>query len=569
MPKLIPVFLAIALVSTTGHAELTQNDLKKRRELRLALEEEILDLYSIPFETYVKYEMYDEIGFIFKANNTESSYRLPGKYYSRPYIVNNNVWIFQNAAGGDIHTFYPDNLEFDKKTGNEQFSKYEGGVRLVVDSVTVVSAGSDTDVDAAVIWDTDTDETEIVRLKEGHYVCSAKVDNGVLYLGSCGGLVNAWEYDNLEFSGNFSTSDKTNANWRIFNEKECINGIGVFRDNLVGVGEKSVFVWNIRTRRLKKTWPKTMANSNVRFFDGRIIEFKNSRFAVVNAENGKIVNEASTELDIGDLIVTSEKILSGFKGPFLVLTLRNNNGVRIYDFRTLELLKNLDIRGETLCACKNSIFAADDNNIYKYNVDNRNSRAYGEFLKRIEPKNLLFNAEAYGRLVKLMGRYPEAMAKTGIGDRFLQLNRLTVSHSVKYGKMDADENGDVFGYRFLYDVRNDSDRYYFVSLVSTWDSGHRDETVRFFVEPDGTARGRINLGAEESPAVYFYPEKVDIVSKKYYTNFMAVLEGDIEDAESVDEFLADERLKDWHDTLKQRKLELMNEKGICFLDSLQ
>lgn len=320
-----------------SYAELTKENLKKREKLRNAVNRGVLSIYDIPFEIYVKLEMWTEIGFIFEANNKNMiKYKLPGVYYSRPYIVNNKVWIFENAANGEIYIFDPDTLRFSDKLKNEAYAKYAGGVRKIFGN-TVISGGSDKDVDAAVIWDTDINEVRTIKLGAGHYVGSIEVEGNTLYISSCGEVINAWDYDTLEFSGNYS-ANQDNADW---NKKECITGIRIIHDKLIGVGEKTVFVWDIEGQNLLKTYPKALNNSIVFFYKKYMVEYKNNRFAVRNLENEKLIKKIKAEKSIEDLIVTSKRILANHRDELLILALRHNKGLLFYDFNTLKLIKKL------------------------------------------------------------------------------------------------------------------------------------------------------------------------------------------------------------------------------------
>ncbi len=581
-----------------SYAELTK-ETGKREKLRNAINRGVLSVYDIPFEVYVKLEMWTEIGFIFEANNKNMiKHKLPGLYYSRPYIVNDKVWIFENAADGEIYIFDPDTLKVSGKLKNDAYAKYAGGVRKIF-GYTVISGGSEIDVDAAVIWDTDINEVRTIKLGAGHYVGSIEVEGDQLYIGSCGEVVNAWDYDTLEFSGNYS-ANKDNADW---NKKECITGIKIINDKLIGVGEKTVFVWNLEDQNLLKTYLKALNNSIVFFYKNYMIEYKNNRFAVRNLEDEKIIKKVKAEKSIEDLIVTSKRILANHRDELLILALRHNKGLLFYDFKTLKLIKKIEAKGESLTAYKHTIFATDDRNIYKYDIAYKDEEKYQGFLETIRPDNIVLNNNIYYQLLRRLLYYPEVIEKSGISKNFLALHELTVSHSFKYGKIgerfvtdEADVyndntrgksanpgNGykeDVYGYKAVYEVRNTSDDRYFVSMAAAWsgeygkaseyddepweteDNSKRGFTKQsFFIPPHkGKYKNQFELGEKEPINLLIYPMRIEKVSEGYYDGLMNALSHKNGDVSLIDKYLGDSLIKDWHDKLTERKNEILKNK---------
>lgn len=574
------VLLAILFIAGAVGAEPPPDVRQKRENLRQDIKEGILGLYDIPLDIYLRLEMFDEVDHIFRSNNDAKSRPLPGKYYSRPYTVNGDIWIFENVVQkGDIHIFDSETLELKRRIQNARFSKYDGGVRMVVDESVLISAGSDTDVDVAVIWDTESNETDFLKLENGHYIGAVAYGNGILYLGSCGGLVNSWDFETLEFTGAYSTSEKENRNWRIFNEKECINAIGIIGKNLVGAGEKSIFVWDLETGRLAETRPKILANSIAVIRGSQIIEFKDDRLAVFNMQTGE-TRETRAEKHINDLIVTPEKLLADFDGTALIVSLRHNKGLSIYDFDTLQPVRHLEIGGGSLEACRNAIFATDDSNIFRYGILNREIEKYRAYLKKTDPEKLPLAAETYNELIRRFRSFPMALSESGIVARYFQINRLALDHSLKYGKIGPEDESNAFGYKAPYEIRNDSPDCYLVTLSVAWSGNGGDrgrhieaasfsaQSKSFFVRPNGGKyRDEFQFGRTEPATLIFFPESVEIVAGQYHDDFMKALDSD--DASLIDKFLADNRVKAWHGQLKERKSELAEKKkGICFLEAL-
>lgn len=579
-------------------AGLSQEELDKRKRVKYAIRNGIIDIYDVSFETYVKLEMWDEIGFIFEANNKNMiRHTFPGMYYSRPYIVRGAVWVFENASGAKrgIYVFDPDTLRLVEKLTNRRYEKYEGGVRKVYHH-TVISGGSDIDVDACVIWNTKTDEIRKVRLQDGHYIGSVEVENGVLYVGSCGGLVNAWNYDTLKFVRKYSSSNKENISWNIFNEKECITSLKIAGDRLIGVGEKTVFIWAVSSGKLLKSYEKRLHNAAVSFYGDYIIEYKNDKFAVRHLKDGQLVKMVQTENPVEDLIVTPERILEKHGDELLILALRHNRGLLIYDFKTLRLMKKIRIHGETLTAYKNAVFATDDKNIYRYDIVSKNGEKYESFLQTVRAGDIHVDSHTYYQLLKQLYDYPDILEMAGISEKFLDLHGLSLRHSFKYGRIGErliSEEGDeekgytenVYGYKVFYEVENKSDNYYFVSLGAQWSGeygknssrnndedwdagagGNRGFLIRdFFMTPhDNRHKDSFEVGEKEPVNLSIYPLKIEKISRVYYEEFMKALKGRVDEISLIDKYIGDDLVKSWHGELKEKRKKLLGEEKKFF-----
>jgi len=595
MLKKFSVILIIIFASITNQVIPAENDKEKKEKVRYAIESGILSIYDIPFDTYVNLKMWDEIRFILEANNKNIvTYELPGVYYSRPFLINDAIWVFENNNEG-IFIFNPDTLELNGQTKNKDYSKYDGGVKKILRS-TVISGGSDEDVDTAVIWDTDSNEIRTVKLQEGHYVSSIEMDEGRLYIGSCGGLINVWKYDewndpDLEFSGTYSSSEKENTDWNIFNQKECITGIRIVEDKIIGVGEKTIFVWNTETRTPIRTYSKSMTGSLLFFHENYMIEYKGNKFVIRNLENGKKIKEVSAEKQIEDLIVTSEKIFADYDGDLLIVTLRHNQGICFYDFKKFNLIKKMDVKGKAVTAYKNTLFATDDNHLYKYDIINKAGEKYDTFVKRIESDKIILTEDNYYPLSAQLKEYPKVLKATEISEKFLKIKKITLHQTFKYGKIGerfvpynesvsfdgSDKDGkkgfkeDIQGYKAIYDIKNNSDQYYLITLAAIWSgvygsySPYEDAqkslySQSFFIAPNGGRfSDQIELGEKEPAVLVIYPESVESISETYYHKFMKAISKNNEDIKLINPYLEDKLVKAWHDKLKKRKDEIIRE----------
>jgi len=590
--------IIISIFPLISRADLTEGDLKKREKIKYALGNGIIGMYDVPFETYFRLEMWDEINFIFESNNKNMlRYELPGLYYSRPYIMDNTLWIFENASGrgGGIYVFASDTLNLIKKPENKAYQRYDGGVRKIFGH-TVISGGSDADVDTAVIWDTDTDEVRTVKLQDGHYVSSVEMKDGNIYIGSCGGVINAWKYDDLNFMGIYSSSKKENTDWNVFNEKECIANIGVLNGKLVGAGEKTIFIWNLDSSgAMPKTYPKTLTNSAACFYGNYLIEYKNERIVVRETESGRLLRETKAEKTVEDLIVTPEKILANHEGDLLIVSLRRNKGIHFYDFKTLTLLRKIAANGESLAGHRKALFATDDRHVFRYDIAHKDAEKYEAFLNRISPQDIVLTDKTYYQLLKRLESYPEIVEKLQLSDNFLKMNNLSIRHSFKYGKIgernvspeeDIAGSGykeDIHGYKVYYEVENRSAKYCFVELNAQW-SGEYGENMShengtwemenssgrgfarqtFFLVPNKTYKNSFQVGGKEPVNLLIYPARIEEVTQRYYDRFMRAITDGNSDISLIDEYLRDNLVKDWHEQLREKRNKLAGKENETF-----
>ncbi|GBC63202.1 hypothetical protein DENIS_4196 [Desulfonema ishimotonii] len=559
---------------------------EKRKKIRYAINKGILTPYDIPFRHYAALDMWDEIDFILAANNGNAIMcKMPGKYYSRPYVISDRIWVFKNGEteNAPVYVFDPASLRLADQLKNKQFQAYQGGIRTVINDHVIIAGGANTDVDMAVIWNTRTDEVRTLKLEAGHYIGAIAVEMGKLYIGSCGGKINVWDMDDLSFLGTYSTRPEETTDWDAFNRQACITGIHFFNNRLIGVGERDIFIWDIDRKNLVKTYEKALKNSLFCFFEGFIAEYKNDVFALSPLLTGDAepdgIRVSKAENPIVDLQITPEKLLPNQKGPVIVMSMRHNMGMRFYDFNTLELLDKAPLRGDTLQVYQNRLFATDDQNIYRYDIRHKKSGPYREFLKTIAPDPAALTPELYQQLLKRACRYPHAISPNALSEKFLARCQLSLHHGFRYGKIGeqrlTDEAGEpyreeVFGYNLFYEIRNDSDQGRYITLKFDWggeygrenrtDASLSSATRTAFIPPHGGREaGHMVIGEKEPRQLFVYPLDITEMSAVYYQGLQRALGRGNQSLSLVNTYLRDKRLKKWHSELKKRKKSLSAE----------
>lgn len=582
----------LILTPLSGFADQGLSHTQKREKLKEAIDKGILSVYDVSIETYINLQRWDLIDRILETNHyNRMQHRLPGRYYSRPLIVDQKVWIFNNAVGeaGKIFVFDPDTMVLSDILKNEQFGRYESGIRLILDDTVVISGGGNGDVDIAAIWDTEENIVKKLGLSAGHYISAIAVADERIYIGTCGGIIEQWEYDEPAFIGEFVTSEKPNVDWAVFNRKECINAVTCYNRKLIGAGQNTIFIWDMQTRRLNKKIRKAISDGIVYFYDHFLIEYKNDRIYIRDMNDpGLAYRRIKTNAFVEDLIVTSEKILPAFEGRLLITSLRHNQGLVFYDFDSMQVLKKYNVPGETLSAFGSRIFATDDNHLYRYAFLDEDRQKYSDFIKTIRYEQINYSDTIYYELLKRALRFPDVFDIKALSENFIKQKKISLEQTIRYtrisqGSRTSDQ--DIYGYKAVYMVKNLSENYYLLKIHAGWSDENieisppeksrkdadpaesipdtrfqsRHYTRMFFLAP-GEARYRIPiiLGEREPSTFLIYPVMLKDVEKKYYDDFKKAIDRENEDVSLINRFLKDELVKDWHETLIVRKNEIIN-----------
>lgn len=581
--RLFSIFFSIFfLLSPSSCSALNKDIQKKREQIQHAVEQDILGIYDIPFNTYVSLGMWDNIDSI--LTNTHKGikvYKLPGMYYSRPYIVNNMIWVFDNAdlKKRGVSVLTPE-LNLVQTSENKNFAKYEGGIRLISGNK-IISGGSDQDVDSIVVWDIKDQKTKTLKLEQGHYTGSVTMGNEKIFAGSCGGKVNSWDINTMSHSGVYSASEQENINWDIFNSQPCISALRVHEDLLIGSGEKRFFIWDEKTLTLLRTYEKAFLSSIVYFFEDKMAEYKSNKIVIRNISDGQILNGVKTLRPVNDLIVTKENVLPNFNGELLIASLRHNKGLVFYDFNTMKLIKKTELKGESLCVYNKRIYATDDQFIYKYNLHHQVDQQYRDFLKTIKMEQIdLLSNDIYFQLLKRSHDYPDVIKKNTLGKSYLNQNNLDFQYSIKYGKLNQQQDQEsiksginpkeIFGYKLIYEIKNLSKDDFLISILCEWhgeygSDGVKAESKKSFYKQDLIIPAQndlahnnkiiesINIGQKEPVNLYIYPTNLEILPQGLFEEVTFALSKENQDISIIEKFLENPKLKKWHPELEKRK----------------
>ena len=559
---------------------------EKREKLRQAIENGILTPYDIPFKTSVALEMWDEIDRILRANHQNITVQpLPGLYYSRPLVIGDRIWLFENptVSAGAIYVVHPETLAVEHSFRNDAFSRFDGGIRTVAGR-RILAGGGNADVDMVVLWNTAGTSLETLQLQDGHYVGAIAVGAGRIFVGACGGVVEAWADDGtLTYVGAYPSSEEENVNWRVFNQKACITALTTLDDRLVGAGERQIFVWDIESRELEEQLPRQLPNGIAGFYGETVVEHRHGSVAVWPLDAPDAVRTIQTRRSVEDVLVTEEQLLADFDGTLLVLAMRHNKGFRFYDFDTLKLIRRAELPGEALGAYAGCLYATDDRHLYRYHIANRDPEAFDAFVSAIQPGEIPVDDETYDRLVDLLADYPRVMTATGMVPAQLAKKGIDLSHKLKYGRIgqrfvpwgepadsvDAELNGGdssaVYGYKAIYTAENRSDQYYLITLDAAWSgeygksaayseaARHPSAPQSFFLPPGATFQNQIEVGPREPVYLAIFPRRIEPVTASFHEGLRRALSPGNTDVGLIDRYLEDDRVAQWHPRLTARR----------------
>lgn len=564
----------------------TEDAATKRAAVLRALEKGILNVYDIPFTTCVSLDLWEPIDKILEANaRTVIRRRLPGRYFSRPYVVEGDIWVFHNTNKPETHInlFDPDSLKPVRSITNAEYAEYEGGIRSV-QGAKIVSGGSDNNVDAVVIWDISTNKVETVRLEEGHYVTALQGGAERLFAGSCGGMVNAWRLDSLDFIGAYKTSDEANVDWEVFNRKPCLSQLHLFGDQLIAAGDRKIFVWDVETRERTDEYPKRLPHSLITFFRDRMVEYNDNQVAISELGTDMPARRFKTPKPIADLIVTDQPVLPGHDRPVIILSMRHNSGFRFYDFDTLSLLAEKPFRGSALQVHGHALFATDDRSLYRYDIHKQAPEKYRAFLETINLETLPLPAHTYEKLLARARSYPGAIDPNLLASSYLKQHGIEIHYDFKFGeigtrRINGGGNGsgghteEMFGYKLVYDLTNRSSNGYYMTLMFEWSGAYgvadpedvveeeKTHWENFLIPPnEGVGKGVLIVGEKEPERLYVYPTKLERMPEGYYEGLQIALDPEQTNLPLIEKYLKDKRTKKWHEQLELRKSAILSER---------
>ena len=529
-----------------GNCVSASDFLFKRERLEQSLENGEIDRYEVPFTTYVSLGMWKEIDAILEANNRNViKYPLPNGRCSRPFSVNGEIWVFCETETGakrdGVHVFVADSLKLKRILRNERISRYRGGVRAVFGDRILLS-GTGRNTSTAALWNVQTDRWRTLSLPEGNLISGASVEDSSLFLGACGGIVNEWRVNpDIEYVKTYRV-DHSNWNAAKPAPEECIQGLAVLDDRLIGVGESHLFRWGLESAVLEKVQPKLIKNSAVYIQDHHLVEFRGHQFLVRDLGSTPTTpKERTTGLPILDVGIARDRVLANQTGDILVVGLAHDQGFLFYELHEFKRLAHVQMKSGPFTIHDGRLFVTRDRAIFQYDFRNAAPEAYERFRKTLQLNFFPLTEGIYFQLLKRARIYPEAIPLNLLAGRFLNEKRISLRHSITKnprfigddangtlrpgtGTAGDSRNSGKFPWYFIeFELTNRSGKAISLTLMVQWvgsekntPTSSRDDLASGvtwhhlnLAAYGGKAYGRVPVFGGKPHGVYLYPTRIE------------------------------------------------------------
>lgn len=509
--------------------------LLRREEIKRDIETGKIGIYDISFTTYVSLGMWDEIDSILEANNRNVlKYTLPDQPNSRPFYVNGEIWVFpeDGSKGLDgIHVFEASSLQLKKILRNDLFRQYRGGIRAVIGDMVIVN-GTGRDMETAAVWNIQTDEIHTLRLPVGYFIGTVAVKDDLFYIGACGENEQVLQYDsNLEFIKSYSIEALDSEDKRA-KQGECILGIAVVGDRLVGIGDTHIIHWNIETGELLDITKNHIHNPTVCLKKFQAVEFRGKHFSVMNLKNGDLRNR-TIRFPILDVEITSDQILAKQKGDLLVIALQHDQGFLFYDLENAERLAHIFVNSGPFTVRDGKIFVTEGRTVYQYDFRQMEPTRYQDFLKSIRIDKMTLTDGVYFQLLKRARMYPHAIPLDVLSERFFASRKISIRHCIELASDNLEGKSpeyletpstktDSSRYVVSYEITNESSRSFSITLLFQWEN--RESLGSFAPNEDfgevawervllpangGKVVGQVPVFGEKPEKVYIFPTRIE------------------------------------------------------------
>lgn len=480
-------------------------------------------------------------------------FTFPGKYYSRPYPVGNDIWVFENTivSSGDIYIFDARNLKLKKRIRNPEWIRNGGAFRCVHDDIVVFSPNAA--FEKAIIWKTSLNRIKTLSLGKNKQVLSAKIHKNFLYLGDSSGEIHCFMLPEAVSCKGYSQGTES-----VEQGNECIKALHIYSGKLIAAGEAHFFIWDMESRAFLGRKKKRLPASVVLFWRDRACEFAGKDIRVSTLFPFKQLAGRKSPFPIHDLVITPNKILPDTPSPVILASLGKNRGIRAYNGETLALVSGLDIPGDALSVVGENIFATDDTHIYRFSLSRKNRKKFLAFLGNLDKEKVPLSNPFYYPLIAVLQKYPEVLRETGISRAYLKKLGISLSYETT-GVVSSKKQ--AHSVRFT--LKNHTPNRYLVKLCITnegfyvnepdWFRKSGMDCRSFFIRDNGVFAGEFALedGFQKKPVIF--AQGVKPVDQKYMEGFYKSMDIHRASVSEIDLYLKEPLLSDWHPELERIK----------------
>ncbi len=354
----------------------------------------------------------------------------------------------------------------------------------------------------------------------------------------------------------------------------------------------------------------TVADKRIRkilYYKGKLfVASDNKKIYAYDASSLKLLNVVGSHSNyVVDLVIKNDILYSASKDATVkIWDIKNNYKEIIGDIKHSSWINRVRVIGDSLYTF------SDDGYVKKWNIDNQVIKLYKQMgtiktysnslEKLLSAEDSSVNKEKIAALIKQTKLDIKKTFKNGkIGKRYVPYTSTSYSTpstdttyingkaytSTKYKESSYSSGGyktDIYGYKAIYKVTNNSQEYYQIALDMGWlgkysqyekysygawssQSGNYSKLVsknkysskkeKFFVAPGESFKFQFEAG-EDKPSIEIRKITVKIVPKEYYEAFNYALEPKNKDITLLDKFLQDPKVSQWNEKIKSVKKDV-------------
>ncbi|PLX81809.1 MAG: hypothetical protein C0617_15850 [Desulfuromonas sp.] len=597
---------------------LTPEEQEKKKQIRFALEIEMISPFDVSVQDYFKYELFADLSeaiegaslyggcipHYFPAHSDRIRYVAiaEGRIVSGSNDNTIKVWglasgkLLKTLSGherrvtsvavnnGKIISGSEDNTIKVWDLASGKLLNTLSGHKYDINSVAVgegrIISGSDDDT--IKVWDLKSGK--LLDTLSGHHrwVSTVAIGEGRIVSGDVGGtgvscMIKTWDLK----SGKLL--------YTIEGDRYRVKSVTISGGQIVSVGKYSTIkIWDLKSGNLLHTLSGHKADTNsVVVTEGRIVSGgDDATVKVWDLKSGKLLSSYPNPSPRVLSVATGEgKIVSGDSGGFISVTkMPNFEHVKKFKDEAKSYFLNSQFEGvdyrqalrlplSLLVDVPSFKQRHAEHALSKYQLRVRNSIKHGKIGERYVP----YTTSSY----------------TSFNNDYMMINGEAINYSTnqKHSSSSGGHDEDVYGYKAIYEVKNESKNHYLVQMKSDWTGvysryvtgsygawsdkdGQYSELKTnksassypqsFVLAPGDKHKYQFELGEEEPADLVNVPVTVTVIPKRFYEGLVRSMEEENTDLALIDGYLKTELVREWWPQLIRRWNQIIQDRDDRF-----
>ena len=360
-----------------------------------------------------------------------------------------------------------------------------------------------------------------------------------------------------------------------FDTKESsINNMIIIDNQLITSSKNKIIIWNLKnTMQSNHLKPLKYDITSMASYNGNLfLGSKNGNLYIYNLKNNKFIGNISFNNAIYKLIIKDNFIYLDQKGAISRVNLNKL-------FKNLPHINKLisNLHKKTYLALKVIENKFKLQNILKHKDKNILLKVYKLTVKR---------TFKHGKIGERYVPYTSTSYSTP-NTKYTYINGKSYSTTTysKGGYSSGGNNEKVYGYKAIYRIDNNSNKYYHIKLNLSWmgkyssyqtynkggawsnESGTGRRLVskespsstkqEFIIAPNDNFKFQFELGEEKTTNITIDNLQIEEIPKKYYDIFMYALDIKNEDIQLLNKFIDDTKVLNWKNKIKSAKSDII------------